>query len=612
MKKSLNWFWSFFALNSLVALALSFLYLSTPSTRPDNALAVFFTVPYFWAHFGLMLILICAPFFWLTLFFPKNRLIKWVFCFFLAFLHTLLLVDTFVFQQYRFHINMFVLDLFFNGQGQVISFSWYLWALVFSFMGALCAFEIWISQFIEDSVNSKNLSRSFWILGTWFICLLGSHIGHAIADAHFYRPITKIGTIPPFPIPLNAQETFQKYGLIDIEAHKNKSLMSFADEEKSLVHYPLKNLKCQPSNKLNILFVLLDSTRSDMLNDSVMPNAYALSKESLVFNQHYSGSNSTRGGVFSFFYGLPPLYFDKFKDTHTSPVLIDELLKNHYQMEILASAPLTKPEFDRTVFSKIENLRKKSKNFAAFERDAEITDEWLEFTANRNPQTPFFGFLFYDSAHEFSLDPHYIKFKPYLEEINYFALNNSTDPTLFLSRYKNSVYYIDLQLGRVFNDLKKRNLLENTIVVLSADHGKEFNDNKLNYWGHNSNFTDAQTHVPFFIYWPKKLQKNYPQKVDHWTSHYDLAPTLMEEIFNCKSLSENYSSGENLFTGQGHSWLLHGTYGDFGIRLKDHFIVIKTAGTYEVLDLHYHPVENVEVDYKTYEKALKEMRRFYK
>ena len=225
---------------------------------------------------------------------------------------------------------------------------------------------------------------------------------------------------------------------------------------------------------------------------------------------------------------------------------------------------------------------------------------------------PFFGFLFYDSAHEFSYDLSQPRFKPFLEDINYFALNNSTDPTLFLNRYKNSVYYIDQLLGRVFKDLEKRDLMKNTVIVFSSDHGKEFNDNKLNYWGHNSNFTDAQTHVPFFIYWPEKFNKNFPKTVNHWTSHYDLASTMMEEVLGCENKPEVYSSGENLFSGKGHNWILHGTYGDFGIRLKDHFIVIKTAGSYEVLDLHYQPADNIQVDYDIYNKALLEMRRFYK
>ncbi len=612
MKKSLNWFWSLFAINSVIALLISILYLSTPSTRPDNIIAALFTAPYFWAHLGLMAILLYSPFFWLTLFFPRTSFLKWIFCLYISFIHTILLVDTFVFQQYRFHINFFVLDLFFNGQGQVISFSWYLWALVISFMTVLWAFQIWLSHTFEKSANTQSLKISRWVLGLWFLIFLGSHLTHAVADAFFYRPIMKIGSIPPFAVPLNAQETFAKYGLVDVETHKNRSLMSIDEELKSLVQYPLEDLNCKTPEKLNVLFILLDSTRSDVLNEVVMPHSYALSQKSTVFQKHFSGSNSTRGGVFSFFYGLPPLYFDKFKETHTSPVLMDQFIKHQYQTQILGSAPLTKPEFDRTVFSKIENLRKKSKAFPAYERDREITDEWLQFTSTRNPNSLFFGFLFYDSAHEFSYDPAHAQFNPYLKDINYFTLNNSTDPTLFLNRYKNSVYYIDQQIGRVIEDLKKQNLMDDTVIVFSSDHGKEFNDNKLNYWGHNSNFTDAQTQVPFFIYWPSKFKKNRPQTVDHWTTHYDLAPTLMEEIFNCKAPPESHSSGRNLFTGKGHQWVLHGTYGDFGIRLKDHFIVIKTAGSYEVLDLNYKPVENIKVDYDIYNKALFEMRRFYK
>lgn len=611
MKKSLNWFWSLFAFNSVISLLISLLYLSTPSTWPDHFLAYLFVIPYFWGHLGLMAILLYSPFFWLTLFLPKWRFLKWAFCLYISFFHTLLLIDTFVYQQYRFHINFFVLDLFFNGQGQVISFPWFLWALVISFLAALCGFLIWLSGRIETSVSSDHLKLSRRVLGIWFSFFLASHLGHAVAEAYYFRPIVKIGSIPPFAVPLNAQETFAKYGLIDTEAHKSRSLMTVDDEEKSLVKYPLENLACQTPKKLNILLIALDSARYDVLNETVMPNAFSLSKSSVVFNQHFSGSNSTRGGIFSLFYGLPPLYFDKFKETHTSPVLMDQILKNSYDTKILGSAPLTKPEFDRTVFSRIENLRKKSKTFQAFERDKEITDEWLSFTESRSGKNPFFGFLFYDSAHEFSYDFSRPQFKPYLEEINYFTLNNSTDPTLFLNRYKNSLYYIDEQLGRVFDDLRKRQLLENTVVILTSDHGKEFNDNKLNYWGHNSNFTDAQTKVPFFIYWPEKFKDGYPQSVDHWTTHYDLAPTLLEEVFNCSTPPQVYSSGENLMKGDGHNWVLHGTYGDFGIRLKDHFIVIKTTGSFDVLDLQYRPIEDFQVNYEIYNAALKEMRRFY-
>lgn len=621
MKKSLNWFFGFWAFNGLLAFLISLLYLLTPSTRPDHLGAALFVVPYFSGHLALLYLLLIAPLGLVTVLLKRTTILKWILSFLLSFLHTLLLIDTFVYQQYRFHINLFVLDLFFNAQGQVISFSWYLWFMVFGFLACLLALQIWVSLRLERKAPDRTLSWLRICLSIWFLSFLSSHLIYAWYDAHFYRPITKLGTIPPFPFPLNAQDTLAKWGVVNIEEQKNKSLMSVADEEKSQVHYPLENLKCAnlqaAAQKMNVLFIMMDSVRADALNPEVMPEADHFSKKAFRFMNHFSGSNSTRGGVFSFFYGLPPLYFDKFRETRTSPVLLDQFHRNQYEFQILSSAPLTKPEFDQTIFSKVQDLRKKSKAQPAWERDLEITNLWLQFTEQRDPKKPFFGFLFYDSAHEFSYDPQFLKFKPQLEVINYFTLNNDTDPTLFLNRYHNSVHYIDVLLGRVFRDLEQKKLLSQTIVILTADHGKEFNDNKLNYWGHNSNFTDAQTKVPFFIYWPgksnlNKTTKTENLKVQHWTDHYDLVPTLMEDLFHCQNKSETYASGQNLLKHQGHDWILHGTYGDFGIRLKDHFIVIKLAGGYEVLNLQYQPVENFKVNYDIYNLALKEMRRFFK
>jgi hypothetical protein len=47
--------------------------------------------------------------------------------------------------------------------------------------------------------------------------------------------------------------------------------------------------------------------------------------------------------------------------------------------------------------------------------------------------------------------------------------------------------------------LDKYDIDDNTIVIITADHGQEFNENKLNFWGHNGNFTKYQTQVPLII-----------------------------------------------------------------------------------------------------------------
>ncbi len=89
------------------------------------------------------------------------------------------------------------------------------------------------------------------------------------------------------------------------------------------------------------------------------------------------------------------------------------------------------------------------------------------------------------------------KYEPMFKEVNYLKLNIDTDPTPFFNRYKTSVRYVDSMATKVLDKLKKSGDLENTLVIITCDHGQEINDNKFNFWGHNSNFTDAQVNVPF-------------------------------------------------------------------------------------------------------------------
>jgi hypothetical protein len=55
------------------------------------------------------------------------------------------------------------------------------------------------------------------------------------------------------------------------------------------------------------------------------------------------------------------------------------------------------------------------------------------------------------------------------------------DPTPFFNLYKNSAYYVDSLVGRIIDDLKRNGRLNNTMVIITGDHGQEFNDNKKNY-----------------------------------------------------------------------------------------------------------------------------------
>jgi membrane-anchored protein YejM (alkaline phosphatase superfamily) len=325
--------------------------------------------------------------------------------------------------------------------------------------------------------------------------------------------------------------------------------------------------------------VVIDSWRHDELGETVTPNLYAFMQESMVFAKHYSGGNNTRTGLFSLLYGLPATYWETFLDARAGSSLINAIQDADYQLAIYASAKLTGPEFDRTIFADVKGLRKETQAKTVFGRD-ELANS--EFIANLKTldDRPVFGFLFYDAPHSYAYaDKFKDHFKPSATGVNYFALNNDTDPKPLRNLYRNSVKSVDELIGNAFAAIKEAGLWEESIVIVTADHGQEFNDNGLGFWGHNGNFTDAQIHVPLLIKWPGHDNS----LIDYTTTHYDIAPTIMNEVLGCQNRVSDYSVGHSLFAEPQQEGFVVGGFGDFGVRLKDKIYWVDKFGGITVM-----------------------------
>src|SRR3712207_9402754 len=66
---------------------------------------------------------------------------------------------------------------------------------------------------------------------------------------------------------------------------------------------------------------------------------------------------------------------------------------------------------------------------------------------------------------------------------------------------------IDSLIGLTLDKLKQKDLLRNTVVIITGDHGQEFNENHCNYWGHSSNYSQWQIHVPLIYYYPGRSEE---------------------------------------------------------------------------------------------------------
>ncbi|MGR6870727.1 DUF3413 domain-containing protein [Pseudomonas sp. HK3] len=613
-KTVINWGVGFSAITGIILslIATRFIHYM-PSI--DSVKALFFISTGIFSHFTLMsllfFLLLILP---LGLIIPKaSKAIRHMAIIVATIGTVLLIADTFVYAQYRFHITGFVFEMLIQGGNQIIELSWFTWLIVVGFLVGIYALYFYIDKWVWLNTHRPIFSqhKKYYFL-VFFIALLGSNILHLYADAQYDQRITSLVRHVPMYSPATGKEALLSNGLIDAQSIR-ENRHEFKLSNSTNVKYPKTTIETK-TPELNVLLILLDSTRFDILQKDVMPNYWALSEDqnSRIFNNHISGGNSTRTGVFNMFYGIPGTYWDAFSSSQTSPVIMDTFQKHNYDISIHAAAPLTQPAFDRTVFAGINDFPLSTPGNTPWQRDEQITNDWIDFIEQReskNEESPFFGFLFYDGIHGFSTPEDAEKpFQPAWKRIDHLSLNNDFDATPYFNLYKNAAYQVDKQLGRVLQQLKDKNILDNTVVIVTSDHGQEFNDNGLNYWGHGSNFTPAQVHVPLVIHWPGKTKSTY----NHRTTHSDLSVTLMEDLFQTSAPKSAYSLGHNLLETERESWSVVGSYVNYAVIEKDYQVVTYQTGHYEVLDNTGRPLLEKKVNAKTSVEVMEALSYFYK
>jgi len=105
-----------------------------------------------------------------------------------------------------------------------------------------------------------------------------------------------------------------------------------------------------------------------------------------------------------------------------------------------------------------------------------------------------------------------------------------TNPSLkdqeHISRiYDESVVYVDNQIKRLYREFERRSLDEETLFVVTSDHGEEFGDH--GDWFHrNFKLCNELLHVPLLVVDPDSS----PDRIDSLVSLADVAPTLVEWI----------------------------------------------------------------------------------
>ena len=343
-------------------------------------------------------------------------------------------------------------------------------------------------------------------------------------------------------IPVTARGTFEKMGF---ESNASNDMIDVSSNRSGQLAYPAVNLDQYGVTKpYNIVWLTAESLRHDMVDERIMPNTHQFAENQQWFKSHYSGGNGTRLGMFSQFYGVYGSYWFDFLQNRIPPVLITALQDYGYNMKAFTSARFTYPEFKKTIFSTLEDDQlQEYRKGKGWERDRKNTEDVISFIGeNMHKDKPFFTFMFFESAHaNYYFPDEAVIEEDYLDDFDYLSVDIEANIKKIKNRYVNSSHYLDSRLGKIFDYLRANDLYDNTIVIVTGDHGEEFYEKGR--WGHNSTFVQEQIRVPLIVHMPDKLAESY----SNMTSHLDLPATILGAL-GYTAPAETYSFGLDLFS----------------------------------------------------------------
>lgn len=514
-----------------------------------------------------------------------------------------------VFSLYKFHINGIVLSMYFGeGSDEIFDFDTLLYVKMFLAVLLFAGLNIGL-KFLADTIYKK--FRKAFVLPsviTLAALFLFANLFHAYAAVANKQSVIKSATHLPYFFPLTANKLMLKLGVIsqdDIMKADFKSGNNGLDYPKNKVRID------SAAQKKNIVIIAIDSWNCRTFCNEVMPNVMQFAERCEMFDNHLSSSNGTRGSIFGMFFGVSSYYWKDFEVSGVTPVFINTLLDEGYEVKTYPSATLNNPNFAKLIFRNVPNLNATTKGETVYERDCQITKEFIDFINSDSAKAkPFFSFLFYDLPHSYAYPKdRQKKFVPSWEFADYTKLNNDMDPEPFWNLYRNCAFAVDSLIGSVTKRLEENGLLENSVVIITGDHGQEFNENKKNYWGHGSNYTKHQIHVPLLYYTPGCS----PKVLSHRTTHYDIAATLMHDGIGVTNDPQDYCMGRLLHDPTFRNWHIVGDNLNYAFIVENDVIVEKKpSGSLEIYDANLNPLEEYKINAKVLNNAILKMNEFYK
>jgi Sulfatase len=290
-------------------------------------------------------------------------------------------------------------------------------------------------------------------------------------------------------------------------------------------------------NPRHVLYVLLESFRADAVTPEVCPTMSELARESVQYDNALAEATYTplSWSVLLFDEAAHDNLFGRYPGRR-EPLgswLLAVMSKAGYTPHVSVSTNLTyaktrdrllgpephKLDYFQGASDQGDDPADKNHN------DRVAVDHVLQLIESQDwSQGPQFLLLQLDSTHyTYPFPEDQAVFTPYSENLTLpRPIETAEEARLLQNRYRNAAHYVDSQLKRVIDGLKRAGVYDDMAIVLTADHGEGL---QPGFQGHAAVF-DATRHVPMML----KLPGRVPGHASQLISHRDILPTLADYL----------------------------------------------------------------------------------
>ena len=288
----------------------------------------------------------------------------------------------------------------------------------------------------------------------------------------------------------------------------------------------------------NVVLYMIDCLRADHLETygygrATAPNLAAFAAAGVKFKRCFAVDTWTKSSTTSFSTGVDQLYHgvEQFGDVPPEGLAtFPELLRRAgYETCVLTENPHTPPEtVPMASYSFLEPVHlnvELGENTLKWRDLPEVTRQKASAFIRKHQDRPFFLYIHSMELHdirqggpdskEFSYDPP----EPFR------SIFTSAEGQTQMDLYDGAISFADSNFKQVMDRLEEFGLMENTVVIVTADHGEDFGEHE-NHRTHHGKPYNTLTHVPLLIRWPGTLPAG--REVNENVALLDVAPTVLD------------------------------------------------------------------------------------